>query len=163
MREDFRKAKATLRTSASGISIECVNGCCYGRENTPDKGDYFKYCGQKFWEFISGERDFFMTIIESLGYQAKERNEEFILEYGKIISVFTAEFIQNFCDASGGILWDKLVKFNSFIAKPVVVRARRTAKKAAKKVSAKVVAKSAVINKKPAPIKNKSTPKKGSY
>ncbi len=19
----------------------------------PDKGDYFKYCGQRFWEFIS--------------------------------------------------------------------------------------------------------------
>ncbi|MHB8174419.1 MAG: PmeII family type II restriction endonuclease, partial [Nitrospirota bacterium] len=21
-----------------------MNGCCYGRDNKPDKGDYFKYC-----------------------------------------------------------------------------------------------------------------------
>jgi len=33
-------------------NIVAVNGCCYGRDNRPDKGDYLKYCGQRFWEFI---------------------------------------------------------------------------------------------------------------
>jgi len=43
---DFKTAKKTLRTSNSQLSIVAVNGCCYGRDNKPDKGDYFKYCGQ---------------------------------------------------------------------------------------------------------------------
>jgi hypothetical protein len=45
MKDDFKTAQRTLRTSNSRLSIVCVNGCCYGRDNKPDKGDYFKYCG----------------------------------------------------------------------------------------------------------------------
>jgi len=74
---DFKTAKKTLRTSNSQLSIVAVNGCCYGRDNKPDKGDYFKYCGQRFWEFISGDSDLFTEIIEPLGYKAKERNDDF--------------------------------------------------------------------------------------
>jgi len=51
MKDDFRKAQKTLRTSNSNLHIVAVNGCCYGRDSKPDKGDYFKYCGQTFWEF----------------------------------------------------------------------------------------------------------------
>lgn len=39
---DFKTAKKTLRTSNSKINIIAVNGCCYGKDNKPDKGDYFK-------------------------------------------------------------------------------------------------------------------------
>ncbi len=52
MKNDFIKAKRILRTSGNKVEIIAVNGCCYGRDNKPDKGDYFKYCGQRFWEFI---------------------------------------------------------------------------------------------------------------
>ncbi len=54
MEDNFRKAKRILRTSNSKLQIIAVNGCCYGREDNTDKGNYLKYCGQKFWEFISG-------------------------------------------------------------------------------------------------------------
>ena len=40
MRADFKTAQRTLRTSGSTPNIVCVNGCCYGRDNKPDKGDY---------------------------------------------------------------------------------------------------------------------------
>ena len=33
-------------------------------DNQPDKGDYFKYCGQSFWEIISGNKNLFIEIIE---------------------------------------------------------------------------------------------------
>jgi hypothetical protein len=39
MISDFKTAKKTLRTSNSGLNIIAVNGCCYGRDNNPDKGD----------------------------------------------------------------------------------------------------------------------------
>lgn len=113
MRADFKTAKKTLRTSNSGLHIVAVNGCCYGRDNKPDKGDYFKYCGQLFGEFISGDSELFTEIIEPLGHKAKEKNDEFVKSYSQMINKFTKEFTNIFCNDKGEIDWDKLVRFNS--------------------------------------------------
>jgi len=113
MIEDFKTAKKTLRTSNSNLTIVAVNGCCYGIYNTPDKGDYFKYCGQRFWEFISGDPNLYTDIIEPLGHRAKEKNDDFYKSYAQMINKFTKEFSKDFCKESGEIDWIKLVKFNS--------------------------------------------------
>jgi len=115
---DFKTAKRTLRTSSSGLHIVAVNGCCYGRDKRPDKGAYFKYCGQSFWEFISGNPDLYTEIIEPLGHKAKEQNDAFLKSYFQMINKFTREFGNNFCDDSGAINWEKLVKFNSSTIAP---------------------------------------------
>jgi hypothetical protein len=112
MKDNFKKAKRILRTSNSKIIVQAINGCCYGRDNNPDKGDYFKYCGQRFWELISGNENLYTEIIEPLGHKAKERNEEFIEAYGQIINKFTLAFMHDFC-VNGKVDWKKLVKFNS--------------------------------------------------
>lgn len=112
LRDNFKKAKRILRTSNSNLHIVAVNGCCYGRDNKPDKGDYFKYCGQRFWELISANQDLYVDIIEPLGHRAKEKNGEFLEEYSQIINKFTLEFNQKFC-VDGKIDWDALVRFNS--------------------------------------------------
>lgn len=113
MIEDFKTAKMTLRTSNSKLTIIAINGCCYGIDNKPDKGNYFKFCGQRFWEFISGDSNLYTEIIEPLGHWAKERNEEFYKSYAQMINKFTKEFSKEFCKESGEIDWVKLVKFNS--------------------------------------------------
>jgi len=118
MVSDFKTAKRTLRTSNSGLYIVAVNGCCYGRDNNPDKGDYFKYCGQKFWQFVSGDTDLFTEIIEPLGHKAKQKNDEFLKSYSHMINKFTREFTNDFCDSDGAIDWEKLVKFNSSTTPP---------------------------------------------
>lgn len=110
---DFKTAKKTLRTSNSKLHVVAVNGCCYGKDNQPDKGDYFKYCGQRFWEFISGDSELYLKIIEPLGYKAKERNDDFMQSYSQMINKFTKEFANEFCKDNGDIDWDKLVKYNS--------------------------------------------------
>lgn len=115
MRQNFLQAKRILGTNTSAKNIVAVNGCCYGQGNAEDKGDYLKKCGQKFWGFVSGDDNFYTTIIEPLGHKAKERNEEFQIEYGKVINRFTAEFIKDFCQTDGTILWEKLVQFNSAV------------------------------------------------
>jgi len=112
MREDFRKAKRILRTTKSDIQIVAVNGCCYGRDPNTDKGDYFKYCGQMFWEFISGDSTLYVNLIKPLGHKAKERNDEFVEEYSQLVNRFTLEFSQRFC-IDGKIDWQALVRFNS--------------------------------------------------
>jgi len=72
-----------------------------------------KYCGQKFWEFISGSPELYTEIIEPLGHKAKERNDDFIQAYSKRINKFTMEFGKLFCDENGEINWRSLVQFNS--------------------------------------------------
>lgn len=113
MRADFKTAKKILRTSNSQLQVVAINGCCYGRDNKPDKGDYFKYCGQYFWEFISGNAELFTEIIEPIGHQAKEKNDDFLKSYSQMINKFTKEFANDFCKNNGEIDWDKLVRFNS--------------------------------------------------
>ena len=113
MIDDFKTAKKVLRTSNSKLHVVAVNGCCYGKDSRPDKGDYFKYCGQRFWEFISGDSELFTAIIEPLGHLAKEKNEEFAKSYAKIINRFTKEFANSFCNDSGEIAWEEIVRFNS--------------------------------------------------
>lgn len=113
LRDNFRKAKRILGTNRSGVNVVAVNGCCYGKDQKPDKGDYLKLCGQKFWEFISGDDNLYTDIIEPLGHQAKEKNDRFTEEYAKVVNRFTAEFIGKFCDTDGNMLWEEIVKFNS--------------------------------------------------
>lgn len=113
MTDNFRSAKRTLRTSNSGIQVVAVNGCCYGQDRNPDKGDYFKYCGQDFWAFISGETELYTQIIEPLGHKAQEKNEAFQQSYVQMLNRFTLEFGNKYCDSKGAIDWPKLVRFNS--------------------------------------------------
>lgn len=110
---DFKTAKKTLRTSNSKLNITAINGCCYGQDNNPDKGDYFKYCGQQFWSFISGDTNLYTEIIEPLGHKAKEKNDDFMKSYSQMINKFTKQFANDFCDDNGVINWKKLVQFNS--------------------------------------------------
>ena len=113
MKDYFDKAKRILRTSYSKVgNIVAINGCCYGKESRPDKGSYFKYCGQEFWELIAGDSNLYTKLIQPLGYRAKDRNEEFNKEYARIINDFTRGFIAKFCD-HGRINWDILVDYNS--------------------------------------------------
>lgn len=112
MVDNFKKAKRILNTNTSQTNIVAVNGCCYGRERNPDKGDYLKYCGQAFWEFVSGHPDLYTEIIEPLGHQAREKNEEFVKQYAILINRFTSEFSGEFCP-DGVIDWKKLVQLNS--------------------------------------------------
>lgn len=113
MKEDFTNAKRALRTSGGRENMVAVNGCCYGKDDRPDKGTYYKYCGQDFWHFISGEKNLYLDIVEPLGTKAKERNDEYQKTYDSMINRLLRDFITEFCISDGTIDWDKLVKFNS--------------------------------------------------
>jgi len=130
MKDHFRQARRIGKQQ-----LIAVNGCCYGRDTRPNKGDYQKLCGQPFWELISGDSSMYQRIIEPLGRRAKERNKEFEVEYAKVINRFTAQFIRDFCLPDGAIDWGKVVAFNSAASMPKKVGAGETAKKkpAAKK------------------------------
>lgn len=118
-KEQFVKAVKVLNTSRKAVATMCIEGCCYGNDNKSySDSTHEKYCGEKFWAFISGEPTLFIDIIEPLGYKAKEKNEEYFKEYGRMINKFTLEFIKDYCNDNGDINWDKIVRLNAAI-KPV--------------------------------------------
>ncbi len=113
MRADFKAAAKTLRTSGSNLNVVAVNGICYGSRRNNDQGDYFRYCGQDFWEFVSGDPRLYLEIIEPLSVEAKQRNEQFLVEYAKKLNLFVAEFLKKFARADGSVDWEKIVRLNS--------------------------------------------------
>lgn len=107
---NFNQAK---KIAGTHVSIEAVNGCCYGKESNPHKSSYVKRCGQDFWELVSGVDDFYQQIVEPLGFDAKRRTEEFDVKYAAVINQFSAAFIRDYCGPDGLINWNKLLEFNS--------------------------------------------------
>ena len=112
LKSDFERAKRILRTSGCTDEVIAVNGCCYGQCKRADQNSYYKFCGQKFWEFISGNSELYINIIKPLGYKAKEKNEEFCKQYAALINTLLEEFLPEFC-CDGCIDWEKIVLFNS--------------------------------------------------
>ena len=113
MKANFKTAAQVIRQGNRTASVIAVNGCCYGRDNKPDKGEYFKLCGQEFWEFLTGDPDFYTRIIEPLGHEAHRRNQDFQERYAAVANTFTIQFTRDFCKQDGAIDWPKLVAFNS--------------------------------------------------
>lgn len=114
LENDFKTAVKVLKQSKHVSDVECILGICYGKAPTViKKGLIQQICGQNFWFIVSGDKDFYIDIIEPLGYKAKELNDNFNIRKSELTNKFTAEFIKEFCNKNGKILWTKLVKFNS--------------------------------------------------
>jgi len=112
MKTNFIAAKRALGTNSSIRNVIAVNGCCFGKDDIPDKGDYLKLCGQHYWSFISGDKDLYLKIIKPLGNQTKGKSFDFQKLYIKRLNEMTGEFLSLFCP-NGIINWEMLIKYNS--------------------------------------------------
>lgn len=132
MKNNFKVAKEKLRVRGVAKEIRAVNGCMYGKDNVPLKNKkrikrngqlfiedeeadkvYYKYAGQVFWEFISGDAEFYRKIIRPIDKKAHERDEAFKSIYIGKINDMTAEFTISFRNNGGTIDWVKLIDFVS--------------------------------------------------
>lgn len=114
LEHDFKTASRVLSQSTHVSNVFCILGICYGKARTTIKrGIIRQICGQNFWYMISGDEDFYTEIIEPLGHKAKELNHEFLVKKAELINRFTKQFIGDFCDKRGRIMWDEVVKYNS--------------------------------------------------
>lgn len=130
----FVSAVNTFNTSRSTIvPTMCIEGCCYGKNNRSyTDSTHLKFCGEKFWTLISNEPTLFVDIVEPLGHKAKEKNDEYYIEYGKMINKFTQEFITNYCGGDGNINWEKIVRLNAGIVPPKTPKEKAAKKKTQK-------------------------------
>jgi len=110
--DNFRKAVRILKQSKLTVNVQPVEGICYGKVKTTYVRGHLKVVGQNFWYLLSEDENLYTDIIEPLGHRAKEHNEEFHNQKGRLINLFTEEFMKEFC-TDGSIDWKKLVEFNS--------------------------------------------------
>lgn len=110
--DDFKKAVKVLKQSKHRMNVQPVLGICYGSVKTSFLRGYMKVVGQNFWYLISESKELYKDIIEPLGYKAKEHNESFLEQKGRLVNLFTDEFMKKFC-VDGKIDWKKVVEFNS--------------------------------------------------
>lgn len=118
MRDNFKTAKQILRGRGHG-EVVAVNGCIYGRDrrplkthDDPDK-QYYKYAGQDFWHFISGDDNLYREIIAPIDKEARRKDEDFKKAYAAKVNEMTQEFVASFMTADNQIDWLKLIDFVS--------------------------------------------------
>jgi site-specific DNA-methyltransferase (cytosine-N4-specific) len=118
MKNNFKKAREELRAAGIKKEIVAVNGCIYGKDATPLKSDddpdkiYFKYAGQEFWKFISGDDELYRQIIVPIDKESKLKDETFRAAYNAKVHELTLEFSLNFLEG-GQINWVKLIDYVS--------------------------------------------------
>jgi len=113
LENNFKTAVTVLRQSHHTPQVQPVLGICYGKTRTTTwRGIALKVVGQNFWYYISENENLYTDIIEPLGYRAEEHNDKFLEEKGRVLNLFTQEFLEDFC-VEGNIDWERLVKFNS--------------------------------------------------
>lgn len=113
MKNDFRNALKVLRQSHHIGNVRTALGTCYGKAKPVDNGEYLRFEGQAFWEFISGEKTLYIDLIKPLGYEAKYHNDQYLAAREKAYNRLTRELLLDFCNESGEIDWAKLLRFNS--------------------------------------------------
>ena len=114
LEDSYKTAMKRIKQNRQVEDVRCILGVSYGKEKTKTKkGFIMQVCGQNFWHMVSGQKDFYLGIVEPLGHRAKELNDSFKQRKTSLVNKFTGEFIGEFCDKSGRIRWEKVIEFNS--------------------------------------------------
>lgn len=112
MRFNLKKAQRLIRSEIGNRRIIAVNGCMYGRDNNSKKRGYYKICGQRFWELISGDNELYKKIIQPLDKETKKRDETFKKLYTKKINEMTKDVVRLFY-TKADLDWNKIIDFVS--------------------------------------------------
>lgn len=118
MRDNFKAAKRLLHERGH-TEVVAVNGCIYGKDRRPLKTytdpekQYYKYAGQAFWHFISGDDGLYREIIAPIDNKAREKDEAFKKAYAAKVNEMTQDFANNFMTPDNQIDWLKLIDYVS--------------------------------------------------
>jgi hypothetical protein len=119
MLENILAVSKALKTKAHK-KIELVNGVCYGKSEISTVQEinqrlvYKKYSGKAFWELISGDQDFYRSIVVPIGEAIKGRDISFKEMYDSRLNELTEEMFQIFT-VNGQINWQKIIQTNNQI------------------------------------------------
>ncbi|MDX6531803.1 MAG: hypothetical protein QOH41_4093 [Blastocatellia bacterium] len=116
--EHFKSSIRVLRQNGQVGQILPVEGICYGKfgsgdKGKKDKGNYIVLIGQSFWHLISGDSNFYVDLIVPLTHEAEEHAKKFQEEKDATYTKLTHEFTEQFCDIEFKIDWPALIRYVS--------------------------------------------------
>ena len=111
--EDCLSAAAwNIKRENPSADVIPVVSCTFGRESLIEREDYLKYCGQDFWELISGDAELYTRIVDPLKQASAIRSPSVAEAYARAVNRLSLEFYRRFCNGFGAIVWEKLVSFS---------------------------------------------------
>jgi hypothetical protein len=111
--EDFQALEKRLRKLRK--RFDPIVGYCYGRKQQRESthSRFRELAGQAFWEEITGDPDFYLTIMALMRDLPEQHRVAYTEAYSAAVNRFTKEFVEQFCHDDGSIDWEKLARFNS--------------------------------------------------
>lgn len=107
------------RMKKLGKMFRPIIGYGYGRKSEPKNANAVeRLAGQRFWELLTGEPDFYLRISRSMETFASAHASLFQQALDIKQDSILREFMIDFVDPSGAINWDAIVEFNSSVNKP---------------------------------------------
>lgn len=97
------------------LCFDPVVGYCYGnrQQSAKSTANFRELAGQEFWEFLTGESDFYIKVIDLMGEKPIKHRHSFQISYDQAKNRFVKDFLNDFSDEKGAINWNKLLEFNS--------------------------------------------------
>ena len=95
--------------------FDALLGHAYGKLHTdPTKNKIYRdRSGQEFWTEITGDKEFYIKLIELMKEEPLKYRKQYHKSWGAAINRFTMEFISDFCLTDGTIDWKKFTRFVS--------------------------------------------------
>lgn len=114
-RQEQNFQSAQKRAQQARKAFIPVVGYGYGRKKTKIGKEkfYIELAGKDFWEWLTGDADFYTKIITFMSTRPDEYIKEFEEAYSKAENRMIREFTIKYCKKDGSIDWDTLIKFNS--------------------------------------------------
>ena len=112
-RQEQNFQSAQKRAQQAKKAYMPVVGYGYGKKKVKAEKFYLELAGKDFWEWLTGDPNFYTKIIEFMGTRPDEYAKQFEEAYAKAENRMIREFTLKYCKDDGSIDWDTLIKFNS--------------------------------------------------
>ncbi len=114
-RQEQNFQSAQKRAQQAHKAFFPVVGYGYGKKKVaPTKEKFYKeLAGKDFWEWLTGDPEFYTKIIKYMGSRPDEYAKKFEDAYNKAENRMIRQFTLKYCKEDGSIDWDGLLEFNS--------------------------------------------------
>ena len=114
-RQEQNFQSAQRRAQQAHKAFFPVVGYGYGKKKSkPGKERfYMELAGKDFWEWLTGDPDFYTKIIDYMGTRPDDFAAQFEEAYNHAENRIVRSFTLKFCHEDGSINWDGLIRFNS--------------------------------------------------
>lgn len=113
---EFNELQARLKKVNK--QFRAIIGYGYGRKQNRKQTAVEKVAGQVFWELLTGEEDYYLRIAQAIASFSEKHGDEYKTAFEKKRNKLLRQFLLNFVDEQGSVMWDAIVSFNSAKTSP---------------------------------------------